>query len=296
MSEDKSKLQGRVADVKIEDMVGAEWNPNVMNEKEFDRLTHELSDTGVLDPIQVVDRGDGKYDILGGHHRVAAAKVLGWETFPCVIIPQEKFKELSETHKVESDDLQKFINMRLNIIKGKISPDRFVKMYESLQKKYSDEAMQEMMGFVDTSAFEALLSDLKKDIEKSDLPDVIKDKFKETANELKTIDDISNILNFLFSKYGNTLDYGFMVLVYGGQEHIYVSLEDKIFKKRLKKLQDVCTEKGMNMEWFFKEALADKNIDELAAKFAANPPTKEEKPAEAAPAPAEPPAPTEPQA
>lgn len=276
MSDDKSKLQGTLADVEIEKLIGAEWNPNEMNEKEFDRLTHELTDTGVLDPIQVVDRGDGLYDILGGHHRVAAAKVLGWATFPCVIIPQEKFKELSEIHKVDPKDLQKFVNMRLNIIKGKISPAKFVKMYEDLSKKYSDDAMKEMMGFVDQTQFETLLGDLKKDIEKSDLPDVIKDKFKETANELKTIDDISNILNFLFSKYGNTLDYGFMVLVYGGQEHIYVSLEDKIFKKRLKKLQEICSEKNMNMEWFFREVLEEKSIEAMAEKFAANPPIKKE--------------------
>lgn len=192
--EEKHKLQGEVRDIELGNLIKSDWNPNEMSAKEFDRLAQELQESGVVDPIQVFPiEGSSQYQIIGGHHRVDAAKVLGWPTFPCVVLDGAAFK---------SDDHLKFSNMKLNVIRGKISPDKFIKLYEDLSKRYSDDAMRDAMGMVDQSAFETLLGTLKKEIKESNLPPQIKEKFEETANELKTIDDISNILNYMFSHYG----------------------------------------------------------------------------------------------
>lgn len=260
MSElEKHKLQGEIRDIDLEKLLRSDWNPNVMSAKEFDRLTEELAESGVRDPIQVIPLGDDNYRILGGHHRVEAAKVLGWPTFPCLII--------DDVNLIQDEDLQKFVNMRLNVIKGKISPEKFLKLYNDLSKKFEDDALQALMGLTDQDAFKLLLGDLKKDIDKSDLPDKIKEKFKETANELKTIDDISNILNYLFNSYGNTLTHGYMILVYGGQDHVYISLEDKDLKKKVHYLTETCSEKKIPIEPFFKRFLDKNEIDNIALEL-----------------------------
>lgn len=87
---EKHKLQGDIKDLPLDSLVKSEWNPNVMNSKEFDMLTMELDDNGVLDPIQVIPLDDGRYKIIGGHHRVDAAAVLGWPTMPCLVITKAK--------------------------------------------------------------------------------------------------------------------------------------------------------------------------------------------------------------
>jgi hypothetical protein len=255
---EKHELQGQIINVELEQLVKSEWNPNVMTAKQFDRLCRELQENGFVEPLQVFPLATGGYQLIGGHHRFEAAKVLGYPTVPCIVLDGDKFKD---------QDNLKFANMKLNVLRGEISPEKFVNMYLDLSKKHDKETMMEAMGFADEDQFKRLLGDLKSEIEKSDLPDKIKEKFKETANELKTIDDISNILNFLFNKFGNTLNYGFMVLVYGGHDHVYVALEDKNFKKTIDGLQDICKENQLQIEPFFKTLMTKEKIEELKTKY-----------------------------
>lgn len=255
---EKHELQGQITSIELEKLVKSDWNPNVMNAKQFDRLCRELQETGFVEPLQVFPLEDGTFQLIGGHHRLEAAKVLGYPSVPCIVLKGDQFK---------NEDYLKFANMKLNVIRGEISPQKFVNMYLDLSKRHEKDAMMESMGFVDEEQFKVLLGDLKKEIDKSDLPDKIKEKFKETANELKTIDDISNILNFLFNKFGNTLNYGFMVLVYGGHDHVYVSLEDKNFKKTVDSLQDICKENQLQIDPFFKELVTKDKIEELKTKY-----------------------------
>ena len=47
---------------------------------------------------------DGSYEILNGHYRVAAAKKLGWEAVPAIVLPvlsdEETLEYLSDTSPV----------------------------------------------------------------------------------------------------------------------------------------------------------------------------------------------------
>ncbi|MEM2174490.1 MAG: ParB N-terminal domain-containing protein [Candidatus Micrarchaeia archaeon] len=93
MERKKWELQGEVKNIPIDLLVELEDNPNIMTDAEFNRLTKELDETGFIDPIQVVPLDDGRYQILGGHLRVKAAKVLGFESVPAVVLTDEKFKQ-----------------------------------------------------------------------------------------------------------------------------------------------------------------------------------------------------------
>lgn len=222
---DPSKLQGHVIEVPLGEIRPNEWNPQEMSDREFNALAESMQE-GMIDPIQVVplkdDSNGKKYVILGGEHRWRVAETLGWETIPCMVLTAQKFQET---------DLQKFVTLRLNIIHGKLNPEKFRDLYEDLVKKYDHESLQQLMGFTDSDQFDKLVGGVKDALKGSGLPPEMINEFAEVVEEMKTVDDLSNILNRLFTKYGDTLKYNFMVYTYGGKDHLYVKCDAPLFKK-----------------------------------------------------------------
>ena len=204
-----------VRNLLLSDILENSWNPNKMDDSSFNRLTEELRDVGCIDPIQVVPLEDGTYRILGGAHRFQAAKVLGWDSIPCVILSDVKWQD---------EDLQKLVTVRLNVLRGKIDPSRMVSLYDEMQAKYGEAALQGMLAYTDQDAWGKMLKSIGKGLAKSGLPKAIVDQFAESAKELKSVDDLSTILNSLFTQYGDTLQYNFMVFTFGGKEHIYITM------------------------------------------------------------------------
>ena len=45
---------------------------------EIDNLAHSLAAAGQEDPITVRSKADGRYELIGGHRRIRAARSLGW--------------------------------------------------------------------------------------------------------------------------------------------------------------------------------------------------------------------------
>ena len=64
-------------------------------------------------------------------------------------------------------------------------------------------------------------------LELSELSKALQEKFKESAKEIKTIDGLSKLLNEMFTKYGNTLPFGYMVFDHGGQRSMWLRIEGK---------------------------------------------------------------------
>lgn len=209
-------------DISIDLLEANELNPNKMTKRAFNNLVDNVAKMGITDAILVVDRGNGKYRIVGGHHRVEAAKVLGYVEIPCSIITDPNFDE----------DQEQFQLMRHNMIKGQLDPQAFVKLYESVQGKYSDDILADAFGFEEQAQLTALIKKTQKN-----LPPEMRSQFKEAAKEVKTIKDLSQLLNRLFNSYGDTLPYGFMFLDFGGKESIWL----RMMQKDLNNLQDVYT-------------------------------------------------------
>lgn len=198
--------------VTIELLEANEYNPNEMSERQFNMLVDNMEKVGFTDPLLVRPHPDkpGKYRIVGGHHRWEVAKMLGYTEVPCTIITDPSF----------DDDKEKFQVVRHNIIKGRMSPAKFLKMYESLSAQYAEDVAAELFGFTDEDEFAKLI----KATEKS-LPKELQQQFKEAASELKTIDDLSKLLNGLFAQYGDTLPHGYMFLDFGGYESVWLRLQ-----------------------------------------------------------------------
>jgi ParB/RepB/Spo0J family partition protein len=199
-------------------------NPNEMTDAEFNLLCDNIEKMGLTDPILVRPLEDGRYRIVGGHHRWEVAKLVGMPEVPCTIITDPNFDEDQEAFQV----------VRMNTIRGHISPQKFIAMYQSLAPRYADEIMAESFGFASEEEFRKLIHSVKKQ-----LPKDLQKKFDEGASELKTIDDLSKLLNQLFTTYGSTLPFGYMLLDFGGKDSIWLRMDPKT-RKAVQNLCETC--------------------------------------------------------
>lgn len=209
-----------------------EDNPNRMSARAFDLLVDNIAQQGITEDIVVRPLGDGRYRCYSGHHRLRAAVYLGYEAVPCAINTDPAF----------DDEREMFQLVRMNAIRGKLDAQSFYELYQKYAGKYGDEMLQDLFGFADDAEFKRLIASTAKG-----LPPELKSKFKEAAKEVKTIDGLAAVLNDLFTRYGNTVPFGFMVFDYGKQNHIWIEISKKTFDA-LDLLGDLCVEESVTMD------------------------------------------------
>lgn len=206
-------------DIPIGEIHKSENNPNEMSSRAFDLLVDNINKVGLTDPIMVCVLSSGGYRIIGGHHRFEAAVFLGFEEVPCTIITDPTFDQ-------EEQDFQL---VRMNAIRGKLSPKKFFALYQEFAGKYGDQILQDSFGFADDEEWKRLVDQTAKQ-----LPDAsLQAKFKEAAAEIKTIDGLSKLLNQMFTLYGNTVPYSYMVVEYGGQHSVWLRASKKTYEATL---------------------------------------------------------------
>ena len=207
----------------------ADYNPQEQSKVVFNRMVKSIKKDGFAGTIQVAPnlKKEGRYIVVSGNHRLDAAKVLDIKQLPCNV-----FEDWDE-------DRQKAENVSWNIIHGKFNPEKLAKLYDDLSKKYGDELAQEMMALeVDNSLVKQILKQVRREVS----PEMQKE-LDNSKGEIKTVDQLSNILNEMFSKYGDDLKYGFMVFEFGGKTHYWIKMSDKL-KKTIQSLTDECRESG----------------------------------------------------
>lgn len=217
-TEELKKRPIRFEYLNIDLIVPNAWNPNAQDELTFNLLQDEIAEVGLIDPIEVVPLEDGMFRIIGGEHRWRAAKNLGYFEVPCIILTDNKWTE---------EDLQKFVTVRLNVIHGKLDPEKFLTLYKEMAGKYGEEAMQRMMGYADSKAFQRTLGWVKKGLKES-LPKEMAKEVEDATKEVKSVADLEKIIQDLFNKYGETVNQSFMVFTYGKQQHIYIQMSAKL--------------------------------------------------------------------
>lgn len=234
------------------------WNPQEQDEATFKRLVDEVKSdsTGFIDVVQVVALDDGTYRILGGEHRWLAAKAADLEEIPCIVLTGEKWKD---------EDLQKFVTVRLNAIKGKVDAEKFLKLYQELSTRYGADAMQGLMGYTDQKAFERLMKSVTKSMKKG-MPKEMQAEFEAAAKEAKTIEELQQIVQMMFAKYGDTVKWSFMIFTHGKQEHIMISMDRKM-TRAMAKVMEYCrvTETDINK---FMEPITNEYMKEATKKLA----------------------------
>jgi len=206
------------------------WNPNFMEQDDFNRLIREIEDVGFIAPVQVVPIEGGRYRIVGGEHRVAAARELRLGTIPVMVLEGPRWQD---------EELQKLVTVRLNALTGKVNPDKMAILYRQMAKKYGEDALQNLFAYTDQNAWDKLVSGIKQGLSKAALPKEKQKEFTEKAKEAKTLKDLERILNELWSSYGDTVQLSFMIFTYGRREHFYISM-DKKTREAVKKIGAHC--------------------------------------------------------
>ena len=73
-------------EIKIEDAVDPEaLDAGPEYADRISEMAHKIADKGLLQPIVVERRADGRYTVIAGHLRYQACRSLGWKTVPAVI-------------------------------------------------------------------------------------------------------------------------------------------------------------------------------------------------------------------
>jgi len=214
------------------ELVGADWNPNEMTKEEFGLLCETIEEVGFIDPPTVAEVEDNKgntfYEIVGGHSRAAAAIEVGLKSIPVDVLVGDKWQEA---------DLRKFQNMRLNVIHGKINPEKFVSLYNDMAEKYGQDRVGRMMGYVKEDGIRKMIKEVAKGIRET-LPPEMSEQFQEQAKEARTVGDIERIIQALFQEHGDSVKYNFMIFTWGGKEHIYIAMSKKT-REAMKKIMKV---------------------------------------------------------
>jgi hypothetical protein len=186
-------------------------NPNEMSDAEFNMLADNFQRVGYIDPIFLRPTENERFRMIGGHHRLEIAKLEGFEDIDATINTDPDFDE----------DQERFQLLRMNTIRGKISPKKFLSMYQQMNDKYSEEILRESFGFADEEEFKKLIKTTQ-----ASLPKELQEDFKKASTELKTIDDLSKLLNRLFTQFGDTLEYGYMLMDFGGKDSIWLRMSN----------------------------------------------------------------------
>lgn len=235
-------------DVPIDLVEPNEFNPNEMNDPAFNRLVEEIENTGMIDPIQIVPKEGGKFRIIGGEHRWAGCRSLGWDTVPAHVLTDGRFAD---------EKLQKLLTVRLNVIKGKLNPEKFTKLYEEMASSYGADQLQALFGFTESDAWNRVVKGVEEALESTGVGGkALAGELKRRSKKVKTVDGLSSVLNRLFKKYGNDLEHSFMVFVFGGQEHLYVIADDRI-QGSLEEIKKACREQELSINDVLAPALAD---------------------------------------
>ena len=201
--------------VPVDSLHPNESNPNEQDDRTFNALCEAIQEEGFLDPIAAVQREDGEWDITGGEHRWRAAKVLEMPEVPVTPLDPDKFDK----------DRQDWNLVKLNVLNGDLNPEKFTKLYQRLVKTYDEETMKTLMGFTTEDAFRKVYKEVKRG-----LPPELADALDEAKGEIKTIDDLSIVLNRLFSEFGETLPSNMMVFSWGGREVLWIRCDDAAWK------------------------------------------------------------------
>jgi len=209
---------GDVADIPIGRLEANPWNPNEMSPDEFDMLSENVEDVGFLDYPLVVPIEEGKFRIIDGEHRYEQQRLLDAESVRCIVAAPDRMDEIEQMRQT----------VRMNKIRGKISPRKFTSFVEKYMEKsqVEPEELPHDLGFVDMDEFEELIDQARESLPSDDM----KKDFDAAREELKTIDDLSLLLNRLFTKYGDTLPFHFMFLDFGGKNCIWVRMDPKGYK------------------------------------------------------------------
>jgi len=231
------------------ELIGADWNPNEMTEAEFSLLKEQITQVGFIDPptVAAVEAKDGRtyYEIVGGHNRAAAAKALGLKKIPVDVLQGDKWQE---------EDLRKLQAVRLNVLHGRMNPEKMVSLYNEMVKKYGHEATR-MLGYTNEDGIKKMVKQVSDGLRGTMGAEKAAD-FESRAKTAKTSGDIGRIVSEIMSEHGETVDYNFMIFSWGGKDHVYVAMGPRL-KQAMDIIMNACRQNVVDINDLLTDAVED---------------------------------------
>lgn len=223
MASKKSKPRLDLRYLPIKQVRPNPWNPFEQSVATFEALRERIRTVGFIDPIHVVETDDKQapFMILGGKHRWSAALEEGMTEIPAIVLSKDIFS---------NEDLQKFTTFHLNF-RGSINVGKMSPLYTDLVGRFGDKQLQKLFGFTDTPAWEKMTKQIQ-----SSLQDVLPGgaggkaakEAKKALDAAKPGSDVGSIIGRIMNKHGSSLQFGFMVFTFEGQEHVYVPMDEEL--------------------------------------------------------------------
>ncbi len=98
-----------LAEIPIEQLHGAPWNANHMDEGMMERLRESVRRYGLVENLVVRPLGPGSFEVLSGNQRLRLLRELGMPTVPCFVVavddPHARLLAQALNHVRGQDDL-----------------------------------------------------------------------------------------------------------------------------------------------------------------------------------------------
>ena len=77
------------------------------SEEDLRELQVSMQSSGLLQPVTVRARGDGRFELIAGERRLRAARGLGWDTIPAIVreVSNEQMLSLALVENLQREDL-----------------------------------------------------------------------------------------------------------------------------------------------------------------------------------------------
>ena len=127
--EDTSVLeQGDIQDIEIDLLKAYHDHPfTLYTGKRLEDMVDSIRENGILNPIIVLKKEDGAYEILSGHNRVNAAKLADLKTVQC-IVKEHLSEEEAYTYVIETNLMQRSFSDLLPTEKALVLKVRYEKI------------------------------------------------------------------------------------------------------------------------------------------------------------------------
>ncbi len=77
-----------------------------MNEAQLDSLVDSIRELGIIEPLLVLASGNGRHEVVAGHRRLKAARIVGLAEIPCIIVDDAGQADAIKIHEnVEREEL-----------------------------------------------------------------------------------------------------------------------------------------------------------------------------------------------
>ena len=120
--------QGDIQDIEIDLLKAYHDHPfTLYTGKRLEDMVDSIRENGILNPIIVLKKEDGAYEILSGHNRVNAARLANLKTVPC-IVKKHLSEEEAYTYVIETNLMQRSFSDLLPTEKALILKIRYEKI------------------------------------------------------------------------------------------------------------------------------------------------------------------------